>query len=53
MIRFYSPLETIGGGIILDDAPARHKRNDAAVLSALAVQENGAARRVLQALAAF
>ena len=41
VIRFYSPLETIGGGIILDDAPARHKRNDAAVLSALAVRENG------------
>ena len=44
VIRFYSPLETIGGGIILDDAPVRHKRNDAAVLSALAV---------LQALAAL
>ena len=41
----------IGGGIILDDAPARHKRNDAAVLSALAVRENGSgAERVLQAL---
>ena len=54
VIRFYSPLETIGGGIILDDAPARHKRNDAAVLSALAVRENGSgAERVLQALTAF
>ena len=50
VIRFYSPLETIGGGIILDDAPARHKRNDAAVLSALAVRENGSgAERVLLA----
>ena len=54
VIRFYSPLETIGGGIILDDAPARHKRNDAAVLSALAVRENGSgAERVLQALTAL
>lgn len=54
VIRFYSPLETIGGGIILDDAPARHKRNDAAVLSALAVRENGSgAERVLQALIAL
>ena len=44
----------IGGGIILDDAPARHKRNDAAVLSALAVRENGSgAERVLQALPAL
>ncbi len=50
----YSPLETIGGGIILDDAPARHKRNDAAVRSALAVRENGSgAERVLQALTAL
>ena len=54
VVRFYSPLETIGGGIVLDDAPARHKRNDAAVLASLAVRENGSgAARVLQALADF
>ena len=54
VIRFYSPLETIGGGTVLDDAPARHKRNDAAALSALAVRENGSgAERVLQTLTAF
>ena len=26
IIRFYSPLETIGGGIIVDPLPARHRR---------------------------
>ena len=52
VIRFYSPLETIGGGVILDDAPQRHKRNDPAVLSALQVRESGSGGdRVLQILA--
>lgn len=41
VIRFYSPLETIGGGVVLDDLPRRHKRGDQAVLDALAVRESG------------
>ena len=41
VIRFYSPLETIGGGVILDPNPQRHKRNDSAVLEALTVRESG------------
>ena len=54
VLRFYSPLETIGGGVVLDDAPARHRRGDAAVLNALAVREGGsAAERALQTLAEF
>ena len=54
VLRFYSPLETIGGGIVLDDAPARHRRGDAAVLHSLVVRESGsAAERALQALAEF
>lgn len=52
VIRFYSPLETIGGGVILDDAPARHKRNDIAVVKALEIKESGSGGdRVLQVLA--
>lgn len=43
VIRFYSPLETIGGGIILDDAPIRHKRNVPAVIEALRIKEGGSA----------
>ena len=54
VVRFYSPLETIGGGTILDDAPARHKRNDAAVLAALQIRESGSgAERVVQTLSEF
>ncbi|MEG1917162.1 MAG: selenocysteine-specific translation elongation factor [Oscillospiraceae bacterium] len=54
VIRFLSPLETIGGGKILDDAPERHKRNVPAVLEALAVREGGSGdAKLLQAVAGF
>lgn len=53
VVRFYSPLETIGGGVVLDEAPARHKRNDPAVLEALAVREHGGNTRVLAELSAL
>jgi len=41
VIRFYSPVETIGGGIILDDQPKRHRRNRSEVLEALRIKESG------------
>ena len=41
VVRFYSPLETVGGGVILDEHPYRHKRNDARVIASLAVRESG------------
>ena len=41
VVRFYSPLETVGGGMILDEQPYRHKRNDARVIASLAVRESG------------
>jgi len=41
VVRFYSPLETIGGGVILDSTPKKRViRNDAA-LDALGVREHG------------
>lgn len=52
VIRFYSPLETIGGGVILDDDPRRHKAGDQAVLDALAIKESGSGdQRLIQAVA--
>lgn len=52
VVRFYSPLETIGGGVILDDSPMKHKRNDARVLAALEVKENGSGdQKLLQTVA--
>ncbi len=54
VIRFYSPLETIGGGVILDDAPLRHKRFQQPVLDALKIKESGSGGdRVIQVLAEF
>jgi len=41
VIRFYSPLETIGGGVVLDANPIRHRRNQPAVIGAMAIRENG------------
>ena len=54
VIRFYSPLETIGGGVILDDSPARHKRFQQPVLEALKIKESGSGGdRVIQVLTEF
>lgn len=54
VVRFYSPVETIGGGTVLDPCPPRHKRNDPAVLGALAIREQGSAgQRLLQSAASF
>ena len=52
VIRFYSPLETIGGGVVLEDAPPRHKRGDKAVLEALKIKESGSGdQKVIQTIA--
>ena len=50
VIRFYSPLETIGGGVILDDCPPRHKRHQPEVIRALTIREGGSAGAQLQQL---
>lgn len=44
VVRFYSPVETVGGGIVLEAGPARHKRGDKGTLKSLAVKENGSLR---------
>ena len=52
VVRFYSPLETIGGGVVLDDCPARHKRGDKELLAALAIRESGSGdERLIQTVA--
>ena len=52
VIRFYSPLETIGGGVVLEDNPYKHKRGDRKVLEALKIKENGSGdQKVVQAVA--
>ena len=54
VIRFFSPLETIGGGVVLDDCPRRHKRNDPHVLDILAIKEGGSGdQKLMQTVAEY
>ncbi len=51
ILRFYSPIETVGGGIVLDASPKKHRRNDERVREALSVREFGSAsENLLQAI---
>lgn len=48
IVRFYSPVETIGGGVILDANPMKHKRFRQEVLSAMNVKEAGDEEAILE-----
>lgn len=48
IIRFYSPVETFGGGIVLDARASKHKRGQADVVEALAIKERGTDQEVLE-----
>jgi len=41
VVRFYSPIETIGGGVILDSAPVKKLSQLRASLKALEIRESG------------
>ena len=49
VVRFYSPLCTIGGGTVLNANPVRHKRSDITVLNAIRIADTGTLReQILQ-----
>lgn len=48
VIRSYSPMRTIGGGVIIDPNARRHKRFDAAVLSALDTASRGSPEELIE-----
>ncbi len=50
VVRFYSPLETVGGGVVLDPCPLKHKRFDEQALSDLRVKETGGQAERLEVL---
>lgn len=50
VIRSYSPMHTIGGGSVLDAAPARHRKADAKTLESLAAKERGTPEDVIETL---
>ena len=48
VIRFYSPLVTIGGGVILDPAPLKRRRHKPQVISQMATKEAGSSLERLE-----
>lgn len=48
IVRFYSPLETIGGGIILDANPKKKKRFQEEVIQELKRKEKGSTEEILE-----
>jgi selenocysteine-specific elongation factor len=48
VLRTYSPMMTIGGGIVLDAAPKRHRKGAEEVLAALAATEKGSPGDLLE-----
>ncbi|WP_308754472.1 selenocysteine-specific translation elongation factor [uncultured Anaerotruncus sp.] len=44
VVRFYSPVETVGGGVVLDIPARRHRRLDSAVLARLQCYDGADAR---------
>ncbi|NLW45352.1 MAG: selenocysteine-specific translation elongation factor [Syntrophomonadaceae bacterium] len=47
VIRFYSPVTTIGGGVVIDPHPSKQKRFNEAVLEEMAVKEGGLPEEVV------
>ena len=41
VLRFYSPVETIGGGVVLDACPKKHRKNDKKAYKAFEIKEHG------------
>lgn len=48
VVRFYSPMETIGGGIVLEQNPVRKKRFDAQAIEELKKKESGSLGDVME-----
>ena len=51
IIRFYSPIITVGGGRIIDAQPAKHKRNRPEVLAGMDVLAKGSIDEIVYAKA--
>ena len=51
IIRFYSPIITVGGGRIIDALPAKHKRNKPEILKGMDVLNNGSVSEIIYAKA--
>ena len=47
ILRTYSPMETIGGAVILDSKPVKHKRFNESILDELKIKEQGSVEDIL------
>ncbi len=50
VVRFYSPLETVGGGEILDPCPFKHRRNDHRAIEGMEIKRSGTPEQIVQRL---
>lgn len=48
VVRYYSPMETLGGAIVIDANPRKHSRFDENVIKDLAVRERGSPQEVIE-----
>ena len=48
IVRFYSPVETFGGGTVLNPAADKHKRGQEAVIDSLRLKKTGTDIEVLE-----
>ena len=51
IVRFYSPVITVGGGAVLDTLPVKHKRNRKEILSDMTVLDKGSVSDIIAAKA--
>lgn len=52
VVRFYSPLETVGGGEVIDPCPLKHRRNDKNALEGMRIKLEGSDNDILLRLIA-
>ena len=50
VLRFYSPLETVGGGVVLDPNPYKHKAHSEKALEKLRLMDQGSEKDKVEAL---
>lgn len=50
VIRFYSPMETIGGGVIIDPKAEKHPRFDTGVIEEMVMKEHGSIDELIESL---
>ena len=48
VLRFYSPVETIGGGVVLDASPRKRRKNDRNARNCFTVKESGTPEEQLE-----